>query len=130
MPKPWPNPGDSLEDKAKRVAVSYRALIFDITQGRCYDPAGDLHRLDRHWAEYGIYWPNPPGQPLNDNALDEWMNAVDLAHLIHRSPVDIYRWSRRGNIKQRASADGSPEYSVASVVDYQRAQRQRRAARA
>lgn len=125
-PKPWPHPGDSREDKAKRVALSYRALLFDATQGRCDDPAGDLHRLDRYWAEHGVCWPNPPAQPLSEDDLDEWMNAADLAHLIHRSPVDIYRWARRGNIVQRVSADGSPEYSVASVVGYQRAQRQRR----
>lgn len=129
MPKPWPYPGDSREDKAKRVAISYRQLVFDISQGRCDDPAGDLHRLDRQWAEYGIRWPNPPAQPLSESDLDEWMNAADLANLIHRAPADIYRWARRGNIRQRVSADGSPEYSVESVVEYQRQQRQRRATR-
>lgn len=128
MPKPWPHPGDSREDKAKRVALSYRQLVFDISQGHCDDPAGELYRLDRQWAEYGIHWPRPPAQLLDDTDLNDWLNAADLAHLMHRTPADIYRWARRDKIEQRPSADGSPEYSVASAVKYEREQRQRRTA--
>lgn len=121
--KPWPHPGDSREDKAKRVALSYRQLVEDITQGRCYDPADDLYRLDQRWAAYGIHWPNPP---LDHIEPDEWLTAADVAHLADRTPADIYRWARRGNIQQRASADGSPEYLVGSVINYQHQQRARR----
>lgn len=125
--KPWPWPGDNREDKAKRIALSYRELVFDITQGRCDDPAGDLHRLDRHWAEYGHYWPNPGMMPAD---TDEWLTAADLAHLIDKSPVDIYRWARRDKIHQRVSPDGSPEYSLPSARAYQQEQRDRRAGNA
>lgn len=125
---PWPYPGDSLEDKAKRIAISYRALLFDVTQARCHDPAGELHRLDHYWAEHGAYWPNPPGEFVD--GTQEWFTASDLAQLIDKSPVDIYRWARRGNIHQRASPDGSPEYSLTSAIQYKHAQRQRRARKA
>jgi hypothetical protein len=125
---PWPWPGDNREDKAKRVALSYRQLTFDITQGRIEDPAGDLHRLDRHWAQYGIHWPTTPDEAIDELGLDDWQTAANLAHLIHRTPADIYRWARRGQIQQRTSADGSPEYSLTSARRYLDQQRGRRTA--
>ena len=114
---PWPWPADSREDRAKRVARSYRQLIQDIAQHRCPDPAGDLHRLDQRWATYGIHWLLPRPDMLNP---DEWMSAPDLAHFIDRTRRDIYNWARLGHIDQRTGPDGAPEYSVASVIDYQR----------
>ncbi|RFZ41385.1 hypothetical protein DAVIS_02654 [Mycobacterium marinum] len=121
--KPWPWPGDSREDKAKRVALSYRQLAFDIAQGRCDDPAGDLHRLDQRWSSYGVYWPVPNSIPVD---LEEWLSAAELAHYVDRTPADIYRWARRGAIEQRTSADGAPEYLLRSALEYQRCQRERR----
>lgn len=122
--KDWPWPGDSPEDKAKRIALSYRQLTFDITQGRIADPAGELHRLDEHWAEHGHYWPRPGVIPVSD---DEWMTAADLAHHLNKAPTDIYRWAARGKILQRVSADGHPEYSVSSTREYLHQRRQKRA---
>lgn len=122
-PKPYPWPEDSREERAQRVAHSYRDLVQRIAQGECDDPAGDLHRLDQHWHGYGVHWHTPSDRPLDP---DEWLSATDMAHLIHRSRRDIYNWAARGNIEQRVSADGSPEYSVASVIAYQRKLVQRR----
>ncbi len=114
-PPSWPWPGDSREDRAKRVALSYRSLIFEITQGRCNDPAGALHRLDAHWAGLGIHWTTPSPYPLEP---DDWLSAPDLAHAIDRTRRDIYNWARLGHIDQRCGPDGAPEYSVASVIAY------------
>ncbi len=124
--QPWPWPGDSREDRAKRVAQSYRQLVFDITQGRIEDPAGELYRLDRQWAGYGIHWTTTPDEAIDELGLDDWQTAADLAHLIHHTPADIYRWARRGHITQRVSADGSPEYSLTSARQYLDARRERR----
>ncbi len=120
---PWPWPGDSREDKAKRVALSYRELVHNIAQGRCDDPAGELHRLDQHWARHGVFWPVPNHQPVDPEA---WLTAAELAHYIDRAPADIYRWARRDKITQRTGADGSPEYQLASALKYEQQQRQRR----
>lgn len=122
--KPWPWPGDDREDKAKRIALSYRQLVFDITQNRVDDPAGALHRLDQHWAEHGHYWPRPGAMPVED---DEWMTAAELAHYLDKSPADIYRWARRAKIQQRTGADGAPEYSLSSAQQYLLERRQKRA---
>lgn len=120
----WPWIGDTPEDKAKRIALSYRQLVFDISQGAIDDPAGELHRLDEHWATYGHYWPRPGAVPVD---ADEWLCAADLAHLIHKAPTDIYRWAARGRIQQRTGPDGAPEYSLASAHDYLMQRRQKRA---
>lgn len=123
--KPWPWPGDTREDKAKRVALSYRGILQRITQGACEDPAGDLHRMDEHWAQLGVHWPRPRPDLLIDNE-DEWMSAPDLADALDRDRRDIYNWARLGHIEQRAGPDGAPEYSVSSVVAYNTKLRQRR----
>lgn len=124
--QPWPWPGDSREDKAKRIALSYRQLVEDIINGGIQAPATALARIDQRWATHGHYWPNPPDELIDDLAFDDWHTAADLAHLLHCTPADIYRWARRGNIEQRVSADGCPEYSLASARRYLAAKRQRR----
>lgn len=125
--KPWPWPGDSREDKAKRVARSYRALNLRIAQGRCEDPAGDLHRLDQHWDELGVHWHMPAPDLMTDAAEhDEWWASRDLAHAIDRDRRDIYNWARAGHIRQRTGVDGTPEYNVADVVAYNTKLRERR----
>jgi hypothetical protein len=122
--KPYPFPGDSREERAKRVAHSYRQLVQDIAQGRCDDPAGALHRIDMQWRDVGVYWPCPMPDIYDD---DEWLPAPDLAHYFHRTRKDIYNWARHGNITQRTGPDGRPEYSVRSVREYLRSARARRA---
>lgn len=122
-PPPWPWPGDSREDRAKRVALSYRSLIFDISQARIKDPAGALRRLDAQWAQLGIHWTTPNPYPLEP---DDWLSAPDLAHAIDRTRKDIYNWARLGHIEQRCGPDGAPEYSVASVIAYLQKRRARR----
>jgi hypothetical protein len=116
---PWPWPEDTREGRAQRIAHSYRQLIQDIAQGRCTDPAGDLHRLDQKWANYGIMWHFPMlPDPLSDAA--EWMSAPDLSAALNRPRKDIYNWARLGHIEQRTGPDGAPEYLTSSVIDYQR----------
>lgn len=124
--RPWPFPADlTREDRAKRVAKSYRGLVFRIAQGQCADPAGDLHRLDQEFIDLGINWLVLERNDQLDP--EEWMRAPDLAAAIDRSRKDIYNWARLGHIEQRAGPDGAPEYSVASVIAYQAKLRQRRA---
>lgn len=115
-PRPWPWAGDTGEDKARRVASFYRGLVQSIAQGRCTDPAGDLHRLDQELKDLGIHWHMPASGPTYE--LDEWLPAADIAHYLQRNPRDIYNWARRGHIIQRAAADGSPEYLLRSVLEY------------
>lgn len=119
----WPWPEDSREDRAKRVARSYRDLLRRIAQGDTEDPAGELHRLDTHWQDRGINWLDPDRSPLDTTS---WMTAPDLAHYLHRPRRDIYNWARLGHIEQRAGPDGGPEYSVASVIGYQQVLTRRR----
>ena len=127
---PWPWPQDSREDRAKRVARSYRNALEDIARGRHDtnglppDAAGDLYRLDVYWARYGIHWTTRRADLTLDP--DDWMSAPDLAHALDRTRKDIYNWARLGHIQQRTAPDGAPEYSVASVINYQRKLIQRR----
>lgn len=130
--KPWPWPEDTTEDKIKRVALSYRGLVQSIAQGRCDDPAGDLHRLDQHWRELGIHWHMPSTVPFDP---DDWMNAADIvvcfAHLHTLTEGQVRNWAymkRRGGdgITEQAGPDGRPLYNTGDVMAYLVRQRRRR----
>lgn len=126
--KPWPFPGHNREERAWHVARTYRNLVFEISQGRCTDPAGELYRLDNKWAEHGIHQLTTNDADLLGDP-DEWMTAPDLAHAISRPRQDIYNWARLGHIEQRTGPDGTPEYKVGPVLEYQQKLRERRVRR-
>jgi hypothetical protein len=111
-------PGESREDRAKRVAKSYRQLVVDLAQHRYLDPAHELARLDQRWAAEDVHWQIPGGADLLSDP-EEWLSAPDLAHALGRTRKDIYNWARRGQIEQRVGADGGPEYLIGSVIAYQ-----------
>lgn len=125
--RPWPWPEDATrEDRAKRVAKTYRGLLQTFAEGND-SAAVHLRRLDAHFDDLGVHWvqPNRPDL-LADIDDDEWWSARDIAHAIDRDRKDIYNWARAGHIEQRAGADGTPEYLVSSVVTYRDSLRARR----
>lgn len=123
--KVWKYSGDSREDRAKRVAESYRALALRIAHENVENPGYEVYRLDQAWMDNGCNWIVPTHAPLD---LEGWLSAKDLAHMIGRAQRDIYDWHRRGHLEQRIEADGSPVYSVASAVAYNKQARLRRGA--
>jgi hypothetical protein len=132
-PLPWPWPQDTPEDKAKRVALSYRGLLQRITQGQCKDPAGDLHRLDDHWHNLGHYWMTPTQAPLDEDA---WLSAADLvvalSHLHHFTENQVRNWAYRrrrrigDGITETTDHTGRPLYNVGDALAYLTRQRNRR----
>ena len=104
-------------DQAQDVARSYRKALQDVAFGRSNNPGADLYILDERWKNAGVTWLEPAIIPEDP---DEWVSAADAAQYVGRTPKDIYNWAHRGHINQRCSADGSPEYRLASVVDYWR----------
>lgn len=117
MTPTWPWPRDSREDRAKRVALSYRHLAETHP-----DLAAALNALDDRWTEYGAGWVRPTPTPLR---LDDWLTATDMANLFHQAPATVREWGRRGNIRTH-TADGARRYNVGDVVAYQRTRRLRR----
>jgi hypothetical protein len=114
---PWPWPEDSREDRIKRVGRSYRDLILRITQGRCDDPAGDLHRLDMHWHSYGVHWPVPRTAPADP---DDWVTAADAAMYADVAPGTVRKWAQRGLIRVDHRGDGTPIYNIGDLNDLAR----------
>jgi len=118
---PWPWPRDSREDRAKRVALSYRHLVE--TFGRIHpEITAALRELDDQWCRYGAGWVRPTLAPLD---LDAWLTEVEMAELFHQEPKTVYAWGRRGNVRVQV-IDGRRRYNVGDVVAYQRTRRLRR----
>ncbi|MBE5453461.1 hypothetical protein E3G52_000325 [Mycobacteroides abscessus] len=131
--KVWKWQGDSREEKAKRVALSYRALIEDIAAGTITNPIQALIERDRYWQDEGVFWIVPSPAPVDQDA---WLSAADLvvhlAHIVQLTEGQVRNWAyrrRKGKgdgITERAGRDGKPEYSVADVLAYLTRQRVRR----
>lgn len=115
----WPWPRDSREDRAKRVALSYRHLIEAIVLGDVADPEAALLALDARWTELGAAWVRPTLAPLN---LDDWLTGAQMAELFGQEPMTVYAWGRRGNVRVRVIS-GLRRYNVGDVVAYQQKRR-------
>jgi hypothetical protein len=121
-PMTWPWPRDSREDRAKRVALSYRHLVETFARANADTAmAAALAELDDRWCELGAGWVRPTGA-LD---LDAWLTGADMAELFHQEPMTVYAWGRRGNIRVQV-VDGIRRYNVGDVVAYQRRRRLRR----
>lgn len=121
----WPWPRDSREDRAKRVALSYRHLIETIASGGLHDDIAieaALATLDGRWCELGAGWVRPTMAPLD---LDDWLTAAEMAELFHQEAKTIYDWGRRGNIRVHG-VHGVRRYNVGDIVSYQCERRLRR----
>jgi hypothetical protein len=121
-PMKWPWPRDSREDRAKRVALSYRHLVQSIARGERNDVAEALAALDDRWCQLGAGWVRPTLAPLR---LDDWLTGAEMAELFSQEARTIRDWGRRGNIRCQTMG-GVRRYNVGDVVAYQRDRRLRR----
>lgn len=116
----WPWPNDTREDRAKRIALSYRALIVNLFGGE----HPELQALDERWVKHGAGWVRPSLQPLR---LDDWLTAGEMADLFSNDPRVYRDWARRGWI--RVMVDGNKRrYCVADVVEYSKSRHRRKGA--
>lgn len=119
--KVWRWPGDSPEDKAKRVALSYRALAEKL------DPLL-VAELDRQWQEEGVFWTVPQIAPPDP---DDMLTVAEVAAQTHKSEAAVRMWASR----RRSGSDGVPtvrdgdnvvRMRWGDVLTYMARQRQRR----
>lgn len=125
----WPWPADSREDRAKRVATSYRELLQRLSRGerdsagQLLDVAGELYRLDQYWLQRAAYWAVPSYDPYDP---DEWVNAADAAHYADVDPKTIRKWAERDEIRVDHTRDGTPIYNIGDLRAYDARKKQAR----
>lgn len=129
----WPWPGETREDKAKRVALSYRRILERLAAGEIDDPAGELHRQDAYWTTLGVHWSCPSWDAIDDDA---WLSAADmvthLSHLVYLTEQQIRQWAYRkrnglgDGIDDRSTGGRRILYNVGDVLAYMTRQRNRR----
>ncbi|GAA1600643.1 hypothetical protein GCM10009764_25700 [Nocardia ninae] len=108
---PWPFPGDTALQRARKVASSYRAALHTIDPQRCAE-------LDERAVELGQGWVAPVELPahLAEYALDAELSAADIEHFWRIPASTIRTWAHRGLIASRPALDGSPRYVVGEVL--------------
>lgn len=109
----WPWPQDNREDRARRIALSYRRL--------CTDNNIDTSQLDQHWAKHGQTWLTPTELPN----LDAWITEAEAAAAFHQPTKSIYDWGRRGHIRVLHTPEGR-RVNIADILDYHKRRRARR----
>src|SRR6266571_1876209 len=112
---PWPWPGDSPLDRARRVARSYRDAL------RHADPAL-CARLDHHSRALGQHWIVP--RPL-DHEPDDLLDAHAVADMCDVQINTVRVWHSRG-LRAITTPDGQ-RFRVGDVLDYHQQRRYRRA---
>lgn len=119
----WPWPGDSREDKIKRVAHSYRNALKQAADDGNLTAAFQLELLDRQWAKRGITWHTPNPAPPDP---DDWVPARDAAMFADVNPDTIRQWGYRNLIRADHRGDGTPVYNIGDLMDLNRQRRQAR----
>lgn len=108
----WPWPRDSREDRARRVALSYRNL--------CADNNIDTSQLDQHWDNLGQTWVTPKELP----DLDAWIPEAEAAQLFSQPAKTIYDWGRRHHIRVLHTPEGR-RVNIGDIIDYSKRRRKR-----
>lgn len=119
--RPWPFPGDTPTDRARRIAQSYRAELMLVAPEVA-------ERVDARAVLFGEHWVT--GR-LATTDMDTMLPARPMAELVGEEGPDVIRqWATRGKIPRYRDGDGRTVYRVGDVVDHQAEQRRRRAQRA
>lgn len=117
---PWPWPGDSPLDQARRIAHSYRQELHAADPARCA-------ALDEQFATYGQGWVAPQVAHVD---LDDEVTIDEAADLIGLSAYAVYKWvSRDGKLTARQGSDGRLRVVARDVLAVHARHRKQRAAR-
>lgn len=118
---PWPFPGDTEVDKARRVARDYRGALARHAPEVCAQLDSAARRLGQNWVA-------PSRADLDLNAelaparLAEYLAGEVTAN-------QISQWGSRNKIRRRTDRDGHTVYRVGDVLDELARQRRARAER-
>lgn len=118
---PWPWPGDTEVDKARRVAHDYRRELARHDPDMC-------HRLDQAYQRLGQHWIAPVTATLD---LEARLRPARLAEYLAGEVTanQISQWGSRRRIPRRTDRDGRTVYRVGDIVDELARQRRARAER-
>lgn len=113
---PWPFPGDSPLDRARRTADSYRTGLMAADPDACA-------KLDAQAIRRGQGWIVPQRATYQ---MDDLVTAELLADYCYVKVRTVDEWVQRG-LKVTNTPDGN-RFRIGDYLDYQADQRRRRAA--
>jgi hypothetical protein len=114
---PWPWPGDTATDRARRVAGSYREGLLVADPVACDGLDQRMLRLGQHWVV--------PRRVVLD--LEERVSVDVAADHVGRSAAAVYKWISTGKLTGHRGVDGRLRVRLGDVYDTQRLLRQTRA---
>lgn len=117
MTDPWPWPGDTPLDRARRVARTYRDALRRTDRELCA-------QLDQRTRDLGQQWIAPTTLAYD---LDDQLTADEVAELCQVKPDTVRVWRYRG-LPTVDTPDGR-RYRVADVLNYHAQRRHQRSHR-
>lgn len=116
--RPWPFPGDSILDRARRVAQSYRNALTAADPALC-------RLLDESASEVGEGWVVPQLATVD---LDDEVTVEQAAELTGRTTACIHKWINRDRrLSARKNRQGFLVVVVRDVLDVSASLRRKRA---
>lgn len=105
----WPWPGDTREDRLKRIIDHYRSALAEVDYEACAN-------LDNLMVNCGQGW-------VCDNSIvdvNEMLSAKQMAEKFGLVEFDVRNWSRRHPelIRKHKAANGRTLYRVGDVLTY------------
>lgn len=118
--QPWPFPGDTALDRARRIAQSYRAELV------AADPAA-AGVLDARALAYGETWIVPQLATVD---LDDLVTVDEAAELVGKTPAAIHKWiTRDKRLEATTDASGRLRVRAGDLLDVHAEMRRKRAGR-
>ena len=108
---PWPFPGDTPLDRARRCAYEYRNALLKLAPQA-------VRAIDEKLTALGEPWVAP--QPVELD-LDAEHRPRQLSELLGGTPTEetIRQWRSRGHLADRRDGDGRPVNTARDVLDHQ-----------
>lgn len=113
-PDPWPWPGDTPVERARRIARSYRDALLAAEPDTCT-------ALDARAARLGQGWITPKPLAYHD---DDLLTAPEVATMCDVQPGTVDQWRKRG-LPVTTTPDG-PRFLVRDVLAYHAEKRRKR----
>lgn len=106
MTRRWPFPGDRAVDRARQVALQYRAALHAVDEAACA-------AIDRAAAAVGEDWVLPQ---VAQHAPEDWVTVAEAAALTGRSQRWVYAWIAQDRADRCVRGnDGLARVQVAAV---------------
>jgi hypothetical protein len=115
----WPWPGDTPLDRARRIALSFRNALYEISPDAAM-------AIDDQVTGWGELWVVPAIETVD---LDDWVTVDVAASHVGLTAKAVYNWVYTRDLESKTGNDKRLRVKLRDVLEMNRDLRERRIAR-